>query len=189
MLVGPTGCTSGNTVNVTRKWVSTPYVGDDAGANEVHWVYDVSANNAKGDISVKSWHETLKNAHGDLSEFNQFMDDRRSFYVPTIDQYIRTTTEMANKFGFPIQYRQGSSEKGSVYVIEWSNNEGQIFEVLSGTYKGNDNVEFEADSCLFRPLEYLKAYDVVLDDISTLTTGDDERKRQLLPGWDDEKET
>ena len=30
MLVGPTGCKSGDTVNVTRKWVSAPYVGDDA---------------------------------------------------------------------------------------------------------------------------------------------------------------
>ena len=81
MEVGPTGCdVSGNTivdgadgeggtetVSVLREWISTPYTGDDAGGNEIHWVYDQSANNEASELTVKAWHEALKTAHGDLT--------------------------------------------------------------------------------------------------------------------------
>lgn len=83
MLVGPTGCNnaSSDAAYVKRSWVGCEYTGSDIGGNQIHWVYDNSANNeASEELTVKAWHTALKAAHKDLTgEPDQFMDDRHTY--------------------------------------------------------------------------------------------------------------
>ena len=125
----------------------------------------MSANNKKGKIDVRSWHNAMRDVHGDLTEYDQFMDERRTFYTPEISEYIPTLKSMAKKFNYPINFKKGYSENGDIYVIEWSNNEGQIFELVAGLCLAEDSQEmFVEDSCLFRPLMYFSEFDSILSN-------------------------
>ena len=180
MTVGPTGCRNasapaGHDVEVARGWVTPPFTTRDVGGNEIHWVYDVSANNeASVELPVKAWHEALTKARAATLE-DQFADQRQSYYAPWADEFVKSLELMADKFGYHIELIRGSSDMPSreCFVIVWANNDGQIFELVAPRLKDATlATRFKKiDRCLFRPLAAFARYDKVLGTMKGLDVG------------------
>ena len=102
------------------------------------------------------------------------MDDRHTYYTAHLDDFIEETEQMAYKFDLPRKLRMGRSDRGTIFLIEFCNNEGQIFEILSDTLLDSKlEAAFEPDDCLFRPLAGFKAFDAKLEKFDCNLGGDD----------------
>ena len=147
-LVGPTGC-----AKVARAWTAERYL---VGDNQIHWVWN-GAPNATGEdeISVAEQHEFVRALHGDLSEFDQFMDTMYTSYVPRIDPYVELARQLKVRHGWEYKFVQGRSadEDVPVWSVLVANADGQIFELVSARLENVTNAAaFVADDCWFRPL-------------------------------------
>ena len=146
--VGPTGC-----AKVARAWTAERYL---VGDNQIHWVWN-GAPNATGEdeISVAEQHEFVRALHGDLSEFDQFMDTMYTSYVPRIDPYVELARQLKVRHGWEYKFVQGRSadEDVPVWSVLVANADGQIFELVSARLENVTNAAaFVADDCWFRPL-------------------------------------
>ena len=173
MTVGPSGCSNASlamgtegSIEVARSWVSTPFKPDDPGGNEIHWVYDVSANNAASvDLPVHSWHEALTNAR-ESSIDDQFSDQKQTYYAPWADEFIKSISFTTQKFGYHFELIRGSSDMPSkeCFIIIWANHDGQIFELVAPRLKDASLASHfkKTDRCMFRPVAAFKRYDKIL---------------------------
>jgi hypothetical protein len=104
----------------------TSCLSDTLGFN-LHFVTNKAT--ASGDLTIEYWDNYVNEVHGELEQFNKFMDFRVVFYTPRLDNLMTTLLTADTKFLLRSNYVESTDE--TWYSLIFTSPSSKTFEVTS----------------------------------------------------------